>query len=85
MWKKILPKQEPVEEKYEIELDGVCIRVGQSTSSPGELWQWFMFSFGEHTKADFAEAMETWPKEAIKIARAQLDALEAKMLENVPS
>ena len=48
----------------------------------GRRWQHFTFSFGRHSEAAHEECLKTWPREAIALARKELDDLETLLGEN---
>jgi len=51
------------------------------TDRGDEQWQHFSMDFGEFSKASHDSCCVTWPAEAIALARAALDELEAKLNE----
>lgn len=77
MWKR---ESVPATENSVIYSGSCRLAVSPATSGdPGKKWQHFQISFGRFTNDDRPEV--TWPREAIGLAREELDALEAKLAE----
>ena len=57
----------------------LMLTVSPAQSGDGTVWQHLMLSFGVHSEASVADCQQTWPREAIVAARAQLDEFERSL------
>ena len=65
-----------------IEHGALRLSVSPHATDPSrEQWQWCIMSFGSHSKASHEECLESWPREAIALARKELDELETFLTE----
>lgn len=80
MWTKEIPKPTPTKPEASAECDKIHLKVQPAYGTDdGRLWQWFDCSFGVHSTASLDACCEIWPREAIRLAREQLDKLEAQL------
>ena len=64
--------------RSEIQVGNVVLSVSTQADTD-KRWQFFCFSFGKYSGATHAECLSSWPREALRLARAELDALESKI------
>lgn len=76
-WKTTQPVAPPRESVLESGHIRLSVRKDEADSE--RTWQYMIMSFGEHRKASHIECLGTWPREAIALARAELDRLEATL------
>ena len=76
---KLEPPQQP--RNYSSSVCGdVRISIGDAHDDPRQ-WQYIQVCCGRHSTASHDECRQTWPREAIAMARAALDEFEAKLGE----
>ena len=63
----------------------VTLTVSPAQSGDGTVWQHLMLSFGVHTERSAEACLQTWPREAIVAARAQLDEFERCLDSEYPN
>ena len=79
-WTREIPKPKPTKPVAKLISGEVELKISPSSiDGSAELWQWFYISFGEHSSETMDECCKTWPREAIRLAREQLDAFEAAL------
>lgn len=76
MWHTEPP--EPVAPRSVLWCGAIRLSIGPSQTSPA-LWQYLAMSFGAHTNRSADVSKEAWPREAIRMAREELDRLEEKL------
>jgi hypothetical protein len=77
-WKTIQPTPPAATSILEIEDFRLCVKESLSIK---KRWQHFVLSFGFLSDNEHAKCVETWPTEAIRIAREKLDRLEQRLNE----
>jgi len=69
------------EDSYELEAGNLLFSVSVGSSSL-KSWQFLSLAIGRHSNATIAECKESWPLEAIRLARAELDRCEAELTKD---
>lgn len=78
MWKTRAPEPQP--ESSVLECENVRLSVGEARNDPRK-WKYFSMSFGVHTNQPQSDCLKTWPREALQLARQELDRFEARLDE----
>ena len=75
MWKSAPPR--PHVAHSEIRSGPVSLSVIALADTDPRQWQFLSLTFGRHSTAPHTECLETWPREALALARQALDECEA--------
>ena len=76
-----IAKVEQPTTRRRLECGKMYVSVGEQMSENGKRWQYMSVSFGRHADRTVSESMDLWPREAIALARAELDKFEASLEE----
>lgn len=77
-WKTTPPA--PAKEQSMIECGPVRLHLSDSPCpEAGRTWQHLSLTFGRYSQRTPSDCLDTWPTEAIALARAALDRLEAEI------
>ena len=79
-WKTEVPEPRALRSEMNYKNLTLSISPANHHGHPDELWQWISLSLGEHREASMGACQETWPKEAIALARKLLDEFEDKIV-----
>lgn len=78
MWRTETPEPQP--EQSVISCGHIQLSVGQAHDSP-QRWEYFSLSFGRFSNEPHKECLKTWPREALRLARENLDQFEEQLDE----
>ena len=78
-WVETTPATPP--RTFEIRSNNLRVSVDGRVNEDGKIWQYLSLSFGRHTSRPIEECLTNWPREAIRLVRAEMDELEAKLEE----
>ena len=79
-WEADRPNPAPMP-RVTMKLGDVSVSVSPAHGNSSERWCYVAVATGEHTAASMDECQESWPRKALAMARAQLDAFEEALNE----
>ena len=79
-WETADPRPEPPKLRRAMKFGDLELSVSEARDS-NQRWQYLSLTMGMFTVESVEAAMESWPRDALSLARQQLDAFEAALDE----